>query len=45
MSNFSWLTIFFLLQKEALSDVWPVQGLLKETNGKNWIFYFKKREK
>ena len=42
-SNFPW-QFSFILKKEALSDVWPVPGLLKETISKNWIFWLKKGE-
>ena len=41
MSDFPWLTVFyFIVQKEGFSDVWTLQGLLKETN-KNRIFFLK----
>ena len=43
MSNFS--DNFFILQTEALSNVWPVQGLLKETNNNNWILYLERGQK
>ena len=29
---------FAVLQREALFDVWPVQGILEETNGKTGHF-------
>ena len=35
----------FILQTEALSNVWPLQGLLKETNNNNWILYLERGQK
>ena len=40
-TKFPCLTIFFL-KKEALSQLWSVQGAFQRNQQQNWGFYFEK---
>ena len=38
VSNFPWLNIFSILQKEALSVFWSIQGVIQRNQGKTVDF-------